>query len=127
MINLDSYIVEKLKINKDTKLELDKEYLVGEICYNVKHVLEDDYKTSSNYYKIEKIDERKCIVTNNKEVWYISVKIEGTGSINENFISSISNSLRISLKDLIDKWNIVPCKISDREYNIKIFLYDPEN
>lgn len=126
MDNLKEYIIEKLKITKDTKVIRDKDYLVSEISYHVKHVLEDDYKTSSNYYKIEKVDDRKCITTNNKEVWYVSVKIEGVGSISENFISSILNSLRISLTNLIDKKNIVPCKITDREYNIKIFLYDPE-
>ena len=124
MINLNKYIIEKLHLNKDIKIKSsDKTYLSNEIYYNVKHVLEDDYKMSKLNYNMCSYDERKCKTNNENETWFIGVLISKESELSKNIIESLSYSLDYLSIDKRD----IKCDIySDNKFFLKIFLYDPE-
>jgi len=124
MNNLNQYIIEKLKLNKNIKIEQnDKDYLCGEIYYHVKHVLEDDYKISKLNYNMCSYDERKCKTNSNDKTWFIGVLISKKSELSENIIESLSYSLDYLSIDKRD----IKCDIyNDNKFFLKIFLYDPE-
>lgn len=122
MININTYIVEKLRINKDIKLKNeDKNYLVSEISYHIKHCLEDDYQRYQ--YKITFVDEQKCFTKDPEKTWYVAVEFN---SFNKKTMNNITKSLQIRLKNILDKENIQYYPVPYGRSIYKFFLYDPE-
>lgn len=123
MKEFSSYILEKLKINKDTKLINKKELISDKLLPEIRNCLSNEYKISFFSYSIDLIDDKKCITNNYERTWYVDVSI---GISDEKIASDIKDSLKEILDKLDIEDNIQMNKINNKKFNYKIFLHDPE-
>lgn len=122
MINLHTYIFEKLHLDKNLKASDDKNYIVDDIVDKI-HKSFIHFMVSRKDYDVSLINDKKYIVDKPEDTWYVEIEFYTN---DQKQVNTISKYIQIKLEDLIPEKNVNYYEIYKGKYVIKIYLYDPE-
>ena len=123
MKQINTYLIEKFKINKKTiKKNLDKEK-IHEKVFNFCDSFFRKYNVSSSVWQMYKVDNYKCLTNSIDDTWYIGIDIDKSIRFSHIDIDDFMDSLNKEIGDNVEK--ISEGELSNRFY-IKIYFYSPE-
>lgn len=116
MIDINTYIQEKLHISKDYKC-MDKEDTINAMLKIVKELV------SGHNYSYGYVTESKTVTEDINKTWYVNVDVH---NIEPYKAIKLYKDLKEQLKEIIPEENIKYYNVFSW-YDYKLFLYEPED
>jgi hypothetical protein len=126
MNNLNTYIIEKLHLNKNIKTRLDKTELINSITDIIEKIMSKELNVNlnsiHNYMNIINTTDDDNVATDDNDTTCLTLYFKGENKKNKRLYDKICNILLIELKDYYKDICVKENKVISDAYKIKIYL-----
>ena len=131
MNNLNTYIIEKLHLNKNIKTRLDKTELINSITDIIEKIMSKELNVTlnciHNYINITNTNDDGNVATDDNDTTCLTLYLRGENRKNKRLYDKICNILLIELKDYYKDICVKENSVIGGRYKIKIYLINEKD
>jgi len=126
MNDLNTYIIEKLHLNKNIKTKLDKTELINSMTDIIEKIISKEFNVTlnciHNYMNILNTTDDGNVATDDNDTTCLTLYLRGENRKNKRLYDKICNILLIELKDYYKDICVKENNVIGGTYKIKIYL-----